>query len=442
MSNPAVYELAKATVKNYRIRIEDNLGESIHVHIGDFRISMTVSEFSDLVEQFQKAADELLGLQGLSLDIFDRTSFDWSWMHKYEKIKKIEKINVKIKDLLTMGESEVFPDLQIIVPVSKSRQYKALNKEYDELIRYKEVNEYGVSNIERLEKVLDCIREHGYPYDNKYILVNQFNQIYDGDHRAACLLYLHGGDAIVPVIKMVLEDETSIEEQKRMEKEMLQKFIEKRMKIIPSVHKWTENLNFLNCDFDDFLKRISKCGFDYFIVPHQWSFCNGEMVADKCIVIEEGTMIDFCKKMNISYYGKCCYRYYSFLYSMQRCVYLETIDSKVLIFDRLSCKSKFEDAIMPLDKRIQLYGWRNAENHEADMRIRMIYVIVDSLLNGNGFSADARKFIENRCEMLNDEVLISLLEMIFFKYTDKLVKYMEECRYNLAYMEYFCNKTY
>ena len=182
MSNPAVYELAKTTIKNYPIRIEDNLGESIHVHIGDFRITMTVNEFNDMVDQFQKAANELLELQGLSLDLFDRTSFDWSWMFKYEKIKKIEKINVKIKDLLTMGESEISPDLQIIVPVSKSRQYKALNQEYDELIRYKEVNEYGVSNTERLEKVFNCIRGNGYPYDNKYILVNQFNQIYDGDH--------------------------------------------------------------------------------------------------------------------------------------------------------------------------------------------------------------------------------------------------------------------
>ena len=43
--------------------------------------------------------------------------------------------------------------------------------------RYKEINEYGVSNVERLNKVLKIIKKKGYPFDGKYILINQYIDI-------------------------------------------------------------------------------------------------------------------------------------------------------------------------------------------------------------------------------------------------------------------------
>lgn len=126
MSNPAVYVLGETEINGNKIRIEDNLGEAIHVHIGDFRISLSISEFNEIVNQFELATNTLLGLKGLSLNMFDKNALDWDWLHRYEKIEKIELVNVKIKDLLTKNESSVSSEIQEIVSVSKSRQYKAM----------------------------------------------------------------------------------------------------------------------------------------------------------------------------------------------------------------------------------------------------------------------------------------------------------------------------
>ena len=54
MSNPAVFELAQSIIANQKICIEDNIGESIHLHIGLVRIDMTVKEFQNLASTLQK----------------------------------------------------------------------------------------------------------------------------------------------------------------------------------------------------------------------------------------------------------------------------------------------------------------------------------------------------------------------------------------------------
>lgn len=233
MSNPSVYLLGETKINNSIVRIEDNLGEAIHVHIGALRLSMTVAEFMLMSEQFQLAAEELLKLEGLSLGMFDVNSFDWDWIHRYEEIEKIEFCNIKIGDLLTVTESKKFPDIQEIVKVSRGRQYEALCGNYEFLRHYKEKNKYKVTNEERLDSILKTIKNKGYPYDNKYILVNQYNQIYDGDHRAACLLLLRGEDAVIPVIKMWMKNDKTIEEQEAsLKKESKIEFCWKRTKRI------------------------------------------------------------------------------------------------------------------------------------------------------------------------------------------------------------------
>ena len=171
MSNPAVYVLGETKINGNKIRIEDNLGEGIHIHIGDFRFSISIDEFNEIVNQIELATDTLLEKKGFSLNLFDKNALDWDWLHRYEEIEKIELVKIKIKDLLTKGESSVSSEIQEIISVSESRQYKALCNDYLELNRYVEKNDHGISNNERLDSVLRCIKKNGYPYDNKYILL-------------------------------------------------------------------------------------------------------------------------------------------------------------------------------------------------------------------------------------------------------------------------------
>ena len=134
MSNPAVYVLGETKIKENKIRIEDNLGEAIHIHIGDFRFSLSINEFNRVVDQMELAANILLKQKGLSLNFFDKNALDWDWLHRYEEIEKIELIKIKIKNLLTKGESFISPQIQEIIPISECRQYKALCNDCSELV--------------------------------------------------------------------------------------------------------------------------------------------------------------------------------------------------------------------------------------------------------------------------------------------------------------------
>ena len=441
MSNPAVYVLGETKINGNKIRIEDNLGEGIHIHIGDFRFSISIDEFNEIVNQIELATDTLLEKKGFSLNLFDKNALDWDWLHRYEEIEKIELVKIKIKDLLTKGESSVSSEIQEIISVSESRQYKALCNDYLELNRYVEKNDHGISNNERLDSVLRCIKKNGYPYDNKYILVNQYNQIYDGDHRAACLLILLGEDAWIPVCKITLSGEKNIEEQRQLIEKSKNNFWEEEKKKIKPVKKWSEELNKLDYDYSQFINYLKQKKYDFYCIDSGLSN-DGKKVADKIIVLEKNKVIDFCKEFGVSYYGQSEFRYYNFLYSMQRIVYVKLNDIKVFISDCICCKSKFENAIMPLDKKIQSYCWNHIEYNTLDTMMQILYVIVDSMINSNCFSEASMTFIKKNLDVLDDDKFVNLLKTVFFGYAEKLIDYLKNNEYEKAYDEYIKNDKY
>lgn len=442
MSNPAVYALSETRIRNAQIRIEDNLGEAIHIHIGEFRISLSVEEFNFMVNQVEKGTEELLSLHDINLKMFDKSAFDWDWIHRYQEIENIEIVSMRLGDLLTKGESEFSSDLDRIVSIADSRCFKALKGDYSELERYAEKNVFGVTKIQRLNNVCNLIMEKGYPYDDKYIIVNQYNQIYDGDHRAACLLHLKGKNETIPVLQITFKNELSIEEQKQNEKKEYAKYIERIKNKPPVVRNWSEELNTLNVDYETFRQVLNEKKINYFWINQAWSGESGETIADKVIIIEENKMIEFCKKMKVSYYGKCRYRYYQFLYSMQRCVYIELTNARVLVFDRMSCKTKFENAIMPLDKAVQSVAWEKIENNKANSRTEMVFCIVNALINANGFSESSKELVKENKHYFDDDEFRNMCEKIFFNYTDNLFGYLKEEEYEQAYVKYLTNKNY
>ena len=441
MSNPAVYVLGETKINGNKIRIEDNLGEGIHIHIGDFRFALSIDEFNEIVNQVELATDTLLQKKGFSLNLFDKNALDWEWIHRYEEIEKIEVVKIKIKDLLTKGESLVSPEIQEIVSVSESRQYKALCNNHSELNRYIEKNDYGISNIERLNSVLQCIKKNGYPYDNKYILVNQYNQIYDGDHRAACLLMLLGEDAWIPVRKITLSGEKNIEEQRELIEKSKNSFREEEKTKIKPVKKWSEELNKLDYNYSQFINYLKQKNYNFYCIDSGWSN-DGNVVADRIIVLDKNKVIDFCKEFGVSYYGQSEFRYYNFLYSIQRIVYLKLNDTKVFISDCICCKSKFENAIMPLDKKIQTYCRNHIENNSLDTVMQILYVIVDSMINSNCFSEDGIVFIKKNRDILDNDKFVNLLKTVFFGYTEKLIDYLKNNEYEKVYDEYIKNDEY
>ena len=72
MSNPAVIELIKTNLRNNDLSIEDNLGESIHLHLGYLRMDFTIKEYKDFCLLIRKTLDTM----NINLDLHNILPFD------------------------------------------------------------------------------------------------------------------------------------------------------------------------------------------------------------------------------------------------------------------------------------------------------------------------------------------------------------------------------
>ena len=201
MSNPGVLYLSSKRLKNgTEFRVEDNIGEAIHFHYGDeWRLDLTVDEYLNLMPQIDKCMEGLLGDTGFKMNYFDPIFLDMisSFLLDLESVS-IEK--VKLTSLLVKTRN--FLGMPVMRPLGQSRVIKALKGKTKELENYKQENYKGQTNIDRVKRMKNKIRRSGYPFNEKYIVVfNNQNIIKDGQHRAACLLY-EKGDMEVPVVRM------------------------------------------------------------------------------------------------------------------------------------------------------------------------------------------------------------------------------------------------
>lgn len=198
MSNPAVIQLASTYIGDTEVRIEDNFAEAIHFHFGTLRVDLTVSEFLNIADKMTDAANQLIHVEG-----FDVRDFDPLFLNFYNSIfLDLESVTI---DKIRIGNIIILKNnyLPFYRNINQSRDYKALKGNEKELNAYKaQVNLLGQTNKERLDSMLKSIQENGYPYDNKYIILrNDQNVLLDGQHRASCLLYLYGPDFEVPVMR-------------------------------------------------------------------------------------------------------------------------------------------------------------------------------------------------------------------------------------------------
>ena len=205
MSNPAVITLDSVNDKKSifkRFVLEDNIGESIHLHIDNIRVDFTIKEFLEFSKMVRIALKELNILNGYDIDKFDE-HFLKSCADFLSDLIEIKKEKVKLKDLKAISFFK-FKDIKLtkIVSLSKTPAYKFLKGNTKEWLDYPQFNYFGVSNEGRLLKLKESIEKHGYPYDDRYIvLFNGQNLIRDGQHRAVVLAYLYGLDYEIEILR-------------------------------------------------------------------------------------------------------------------------------------------------------------------------------------------------------------------------------------------------
>ena len=182
MSNPGVITLCNDFLENgNNIRIEDNIGESIHLHIGEIRIDFSINEFLDYEELFIEAINNLIDVRTFNIQDYD-IKFLTSIAKSLLYLRSIEKGEIQISKLSVYYKKFGIP---LIGKIDKSIMRMALDGNDCDYLSYKQENRFNESNIERLRSVEKYISANCYKEIDPIVLFNNQNIIRDGQHRSA-----------------------------------------------------------------------------------------------------------------------------------------------------------------------------------------------------------------------------------------------------------------
>jgi hypothetical protein len=245
MSNPGVLMLSETLINGKSFRIEDNIGEAIHIHFGDIRLDMTIREFFDFDKQITAlAANMIMGEEkdsaGVSLNDEQLSDSDFDSNAKtrapiknsinnrkdvehqqffeikpegiddvyYQKFLKGKKYihaaykSVKLKYIrVTVYNGHRFESK----PLSLSPAYIFLSgnqpyyETYCELLR---ASGFPLSaSPQKYEKLIESLKKG---FSKKSGIVVMDGHIHDGQHRAAWLYKTYGPEFEVEVFEIVL----------------------------------------------------------------------------------------------------------------------------------------------------------------------------------------------------------------------------------------------
>lgn len=198
MSNPAVIYLSDFKLSTgENVRVEDNIGEAIHIHIGEYRFDFTIDELIELSKGLNDALENLIELPQFRIEDYDSiflSEVGSDILYLTDMCLK----EVRIGDLLVRFQSNngFYKDGFI----DNSRVFKYLNGNQKEIDRTNQENYLLVTNETRIKMINESIKENGYPHNNQHLILFN-NQLYirDGQHRGAVLASLYGLDQMIEV---------------------------------------------------------------------------------------------------------------------------------------------------------------------------------------------------------------------------------------------------
>jgi hypothetical protein len=212
MSNPGVIILDNESSNKGKINrfvVEDNIGESIHLHIDDMRVDFTIDEFLTFSDAIRESLDSIDFLCGYKLSQFDEY-FLKECSPYLPRLKKIEIEDIELSKLICVVHSNYHSDFNFLklVPVALCPAYRFLTGNGNEFLEYEQYNYYNVNNEHRLLELSESVQKNGYPSDGRYIvLFNGQDVIRDGQHRAAILANLLGEQEKVKVMRFYFNEE-------------------------------------------------------------------------------------------------------------------------------------------------------------------------------------------------------------------------------------------
>ena len=164
MSNPAVIKLQQARINGTKIWIDDNYGESVHIHIDDMRIDLTVKEFEKLSYDLCDAVNEIIQVPGFDMHKIDPVFFQVSLWEVLLDLEKVTYDKVRLSELVCTNGNHVFylPD---------SYEVKALRCETTKNEDGRKSHHIGQTDTIRLNEICLSIKDNGYPYNDQLIIL-------------------------------------------------------------------------------------------------------------------------------------------------------------------------------------------------------------------------------------------------------------------------------
>ena len=392
-----------------------------------------------------EAARQLLKIRCLELNVIDEESLKWEWVTDYKKINTT-KIEYVMLDSLYMKESYIkYRAIKRYIPLKESGYIKVLKGDKSDIDYYENPGKFEPSRKQKLDFIIHKIKLKDYPIGNKLILVDQEGYIYDGIKRASCLYYLYGGNKKIPVLRIYLPREKSIEEQRIEAEGEIKSWNTKHL--ADSVVQQQKTSLKVNTEVSEkvgmheFINRLKKTNLSFFIIDRDKKNEYGKVIANIIIIVEEGKLDIVAEKLDIE---KCQSPYdtYRYLYTAPKPLCYMLKEGSVLIFDRICCKNKFEKDILPADKKILKKSWEYKIWNEdwqcyfVGEYIYLLIIIMEALFEKGFFEQKDIDFIERHEKILHQTDFINLLKREFYQYTEQLVNYLLLQQYDRAVSEY------
>lgn len=204
MSNPAVTKLVRDEIGNLKFWMDDNIGESIHIHLADFRLDLTIEEIDALAEELKDTVNKLLAVDGFDCNKIDPVFLSLLLAKRLPHLTAVKLDRVYLEDLMVNHRGKFgFLKYQ---KLPNSRAVKALRGNSKENDGHRKSHHIGQTSQQRLDAMKDSIAANGYPYNGQYIILYEDQMlIRDGQHRASCL-YVEQGNIEIPVLRLYFDD--------------------------------------------------------------------------------------------------------------------------------------------------------------------------------------------------------------------------------------------
>lgn len=140
---------------------------------------------------------------------------------------------------------------------------------------------------------------------------------------------------------------------------------------------------------------------------------------------------------------------YTCLYGMKQPLFITHKNGICLdISGELCCKTIQGKMWIPLDRAIQKSIWKNKyfdsslQCWRMDDKNLFVYLVVREVFDKGGFDPKYKTEIEKRIDLIQDNDVISKLNLVFFKFTEKLINLISQKQFDLILPSYISFDEY